>query len=209
MGAEYHLNKMIKAYPDDRFILDIELDGFLTTVRSSLDVLLEDANQYYKFGIPLDIPLNVPFKKGENDYFKEVAFSKNNSNAIKFYDWYQREKGKLSKDPVYKVLLSYEGLRNVSEHRRCAAPDMAKMTMSENISMKETWIIEKYDSTGKLIETDRISDVNESNVTQQLPSTTEWFFSQLPAMGMIQTCQDLLNKLTSFVDDAEYQLTPN
>ncbi len=205
-GAKYHLQLMTDAYPDNRDTLDWELDAFLVKARSSLDVMLEDANRFFHLGIPLA-------DKMTPNLFRDKAKKAGDAKAQGFIDWYEKEKTSLSGGRIYSVLLKYDGIRNISEHRRGAAPDRAQISIPSSVMLvdaisvqKHNASVDKIDSNGNLIEEKR--DVAHIPSRADLPplATKDWFFSQLPGQNVIQVCQQLLDRLVSFVKDAEKHL---
>jgi hypothetical protein len=199
-GATYHLDNMRRAYPDDRTTLDYELDAFLVKVKSSLDVMREDANVLFQLGIKMSEEMKPAL-------LKDRANQSNRRGALEFIIWYETEKLKLAKDPFYHAFLRYEGLRNMSEHRKAAAPDTGEFTSFEKVTIAESLTLIKYDVNGNIIEESVTAEPTNPGASNVTSSKTDWYYSEVGSYNIVDACQQLWNIVNDFADRAEQKLT--
>jgi hypothetical protein len=167
------------------------LAAFLSAAASVPDYLLEDYNAKFSLNISLSDKLYP-------DTFERAAKRTDNQPALLFLQWWKKEKKALEKDPIGELLI---GKRHIDTHRVQIKPDLAKFVVSDSIHISGS-LEAKLFRDGKLVET-RKSAEQLAPSREETETTFNWFFSEYPDEPVLTVCEKFLDRVTSFVAEAE------
>lgn len=168
------------------------LSAFLAAAVSVFDHLLEDYNVKFSLGILLTDKLHP-------DAFRKEATRTSNHAALRFLEWWAKEKKALEQnDPIGKLL----NKRHLNIHRKQTRPDLAKIKTGDGNLPTSGSLGIKVFREGKLAETRNAQE--QPGPKPKIKETTfDWFFSDYPDEPVINACEKLLASLESFVSEAE------
>lgn len=174
-AAEYHLANAKKNYPEPIKIWKTELFSILCSCRAAIDVLLFDYAENYVLGPADDKKMDV----GE---FRKLARAKN-PQALKFLDWYVKERDSLLKDnDVCEYFLKYmTGAAQLAFHKRPTGRPKSRAVFVGSTTEKDNW---KYEHGDKGVP-DRVND------------------KDFPGEDATEVWERLVTKVKKFVNDAQ------
>jgi hypothetical protein len=191
-AAEYHLRRMSEEYERSTEIFTYELECFLVTARSVLDVLLYDFAKKFQLGIDVNERLDY-------NTFRNRATKKNNIRASEFIEWWQKTKKELENSKVGFLLKK----RDIAVHRGSVEPDIKEVKIYEKIVPTESIIVIKKDEKGNVIEEYRSPP--ESPITREPtpPVEIDMYFSDYREKNVIDVCKELYEMVAGKVAEAK------
>jgi len=169
--AEYNFDKLKTSNSDQVF--NHELSNFLSSCLSILEHLLEDYNR--KFDFNLDYLTSGTFR--------DKANKMNNTDALKFINWYIDEKSKLRNEKSYGFLVAR---RNFSVHRDTVKPEN---NVRVEIGLTPIW---KNVVTGEI------------TTGERMPQARTWqFFNENKDEDAIIVCEKFLAHIKRIVSDTK------
>jgi hypothetical protein len=199
-GARYHLTNLANAYPYNKEVVEDEMDAFLSKARSSVDIVLEDANKKFHLGISVKQHLGIK-------EFRKKAIKKNNAKAQNFLKWYERETKKLFKKDRYgSKLIGPKGRRNISIHRKAVSPDIVGVTIHEQVALKD-------DVKVFVVKDGEQQEINLNGAPQiiggQKPQPTasmDLFIKGFESQNILEVLQQLGLRVSDFIERADEKL---
>jgi hypothetical protein len=191
-AAEYHLRRMSEDYERSTEIFTYELECFLVTIRSVLDVLLYDFAKKFQLGIDVNERLDY-------NTFRNRATKKNNIRASEFIEWWQKTKKELENSKVGFLLKK----RDIAVHRRSVEPDIKKVKTSEKIVLHESIIYIRKDEKGNVIEKYRSPPKSPKTIEPTPPVKINMYFSDNREKNVIDVCKELCEMVAGKVAEAK------
>jgi hypothetical protein len=191
-AAEYHLRRMSEEYERSTEIFNYELECFLVTIRSVLDVLLYDFAKKFQLGIDVNERLDY-------NTFRNRATKKNNIRASEFIEWWQKTKKELENSKVGFLLKK----RDIAVHRGSVEPDIKKVKKSEKIVLPESIIYIRKDEKGNVIEKYRSPPESPKTIEPTPPVKINMYFSDNREKNVIDVCKELYEMVAGKVAEAK------
>jgi len=195
--AEFFLDRLPET-ADNSDIFYYQISAFLTAWRSTLDIMLYDFADRY----PLRFTREDDISRRD---FKIAARAINNSEALRFIDWWESKQSILGSTPLWKK-------RNINLHRG-SIPLVRTYTILASGSGGTSGTVSLYSSNVIKLENNHlfvtpifvpnkvVVPVAASKTATS--STQEWHFDDIPDENAIDICKQAYNKMEEIVKEAE------
>jgi hypothetical protein len=177
--------------------------AFLSSARSIFDHLLEEANQKFVLGIPLDQRL-------DGKKFNELTRYSGNIRAREFIQWYDSVFDKINKTEIGKI---FKIERDLNTHRRIQTPQLVcKITvMDDPHKSKKTFILDVEPTAENM---DNSINATVANITEVInterkkagqPESNHFSFSIYFSINddhekdLVQSCTTFVNVLQELI----------
>jgi len=180
--AEYGIGKL----KEKTIYYEFYLVGVLTCLKGAVDYILEEYNQKYGLGIRLDETLN-------SRLFRRRAEKLNNTAALAFIDAYEDERRRLLLDRRVKVLLGWQGLRDVYTHRTQVSKDVS---IGVQLGASALAGVETRGASGKVI----TSSLQRSPAAPPRPAEIKYYLRDWKDDDIDSLCEYSLLKVREFVE---------
>lgn len=171
------------------------LSAFEAAAVSVIDYLLEDCNDRFSLGILLS-------ERNLRSAFEREVQKPSNEAASESFQWWKQRRGQLECDPIGQVMI---GKRHIDIHRTLTRPDLAKIETGNGIVLSSGSLDKRVFRKGKPVEVLK-SPEQPTQRPKATDATFNWFFSDYPDEPVIAVCEKFLDKLESFVSNAEDRL---
>jgi len=199
--AKRWLDKLSQAYEKgDQQGVEDNLCALLVTAKSIPDHLLEDANQKWNIGIPIN----------SNSINKEFNKKATDGRPKEFKIWLYAELGKIKNNPTCKSLMDK---RNVDIHRRIQRPDSIRISMQEGMGISERLSATKPTSGAAEEECvgvgpEKMGDIKLRDrgrwgqKIEEIPtrSNINFYFQDLNDANVLEASKTLLDSMKSLVE---------
>ena len=187
---------MRSKYPDVRGTFIFDLEAFLSSAKSALDVMMEDVNRRFSLGIGMNRKISWPLlrNKAGNDQ-KILDCIKLCEDGIK----------SIRATKIGRLVLQRKGLRNWSVHRIVVKPTHAEVIIVDGVACSDSLTVEVTnvsDGQSRVISTPAPELEIRGSVPRESPAVN-WFFEKYPDKNVIDACTELADLISSLVTDVK------